>query len=169
MIQLTNTGYTYRIGNNADIEQLQKLWWAAYGPFEPLLSAEHWEKWKTGFKAESVAELLTRSVCFVCETEGQIVGMAFLIRSGNPFWYFEADWSYIRYVGVHPQYEGKGIGKKLTQQCIDEAKSTGEKTVALHTSELQDAARHIYEGMGFEKQKAVLLFNIQYWIYTLTI
>jgi ribosomal protein S18 acetylase RimI-like enzyme len=161
--------YTYRVGNKDDIEQLQKVWWAAYGPFQSKLSEEFWEKWKAGFQLENVADLLNRAVCFVCETKGEIVGMAFLIPSGNPYWYFQEDWSYIRYVGVQPQHEGKGVGKKLTTLCIDEAKNSGEKIVALHTSVLQDAARHIYENMGFEKQQAVLLFTVQYWIYTLAL
>jgi GNAT superfamily N-acetyltransferase len=162
-------GYTYRTANNSDIEQLQALRQASYGPFKRFFSDEHWEKFEEGFKHDGVEELLSRAVCFVCEDDSQIVGMAFLFLSGNPFWLFPADWSYIRYVGVYPQHEGKGIGRKLTRLCIDEAKSRGEKTVALHTSELQNAARHIYESMGFVQQQAVLLFNIQYWIYTLNI
>ncbi|MDX2173612.1 MAG: hypothetical protein SFY56_10845 [Bacteroidota bacterium] len=41
--------------------------------------------------------------------------------------------------------------------CIAHAKQNNEKTIALHTSEFMDAARHIYEGLGFNR---CVIFNI---------
>ncbi|MEL6989906.1 MAG: GNAT family N-acetyltransferase, partial [Bacteroidota bacterium] len=62
--------------------------------------------------------------------------------------------------------QGKGIGKMLTQQCIDYSRSNGEKVIALHTSEFMDAARNIYEKMGFKKEKELdRLFGKRYWLY----
>jgi len=52
------------------------------------------------------------------------------------------DWSYIRFVTVDPSFGGQGIGRKLTTLCIDTARQN-ESVIALHTSELMDAARHI--------------------------
>jgi len=71
---------------------------------------------------------------------------------------------------VHPDFEGNGIGKKLTQLCIDHAKEMNEKVIALHTSAFQHAARHIYESLGFVKIKDLdLMFGKQYYLYTLQI
>lgn len=61
--------------------------------------------------------------------------------SDNPTEIFDADWSYIRMVGVLPDYQGKGIAKQLTQFCIEYAKQSKEKVIALHTSEFMNAAR----------------------------
>lgn len=76
--------------------------------------------------------------------------MAFLVPRGNPTEIYEKDWSYTRLVSVNPDFVGQGIGRKLTSICIEAAKQSGEKTIALHTSELMDNARHIYESFGFK-------------------
>lgn len=159
----------YRTASHADIKQLQQLRLLAYGQFKSVITKENWEKWELSLNNETnFLNLLDIATCFVCELESEIVGMAFFIPNGNPFLYFPSEWSYIRYVGVHPDYEGKGIGKKLTQQCIDAAKIAGENTIALHTSEFQNAARHIYESLGFVKQKDLdLIYGKQYYLYTL--
>lgn len=161
--------FNYRNATISDLKQLQQLGLLAYGQFKSVITKENWEKWEAGFNNESnFSNLLNIATCFVCELENEIVGMAFLIPSGNPFLYFPAEWSYIRYVGVNPAYSGKGIGKKLTQQCIDKAKEIGEKTIALHTSEFQNAARHIYENLGFIKQKELEpVFGKTFYIYTI--
>ncbi|MES2780785.1 MAG: GNAT family N-acetyltransferase [Bacteroidota bacterium] len=159
--------YAYRLAGHSDVKQLQILGLMAYGQFKPILSTENWETWEEGFNSDTnFSNLIDIGTCFVCEYENDIIGMAFLIPAGNPFLYFQEDWSYIRYVGVHPGHEGKGVGRILTQKCIDEATLKGESVIALHTSEFQDAARHVYEGLGFEKQREFSVYDKRYWIYT---
>jgi hypothetical protein len=52
--------------------------------------------------------------------------------------------------------------------CIDKARVMGENTIALHTSEFHDAARHIYESLGFVKLKDLdLIYGKKYYLYTL--
>lgn len=159
----------YRTASQADIKQLQQLRLLAYGQFKSVITKENWEKWELSLNSETnILNLLDIATCFVSELESEIVGMAFFIPHGNPTNYFQSDDSYIRLVGVHPKFEGKGIGRKLTQQCIDFAKESGEEIIALHTSEFQNAARHIYESLGFVKQKNLdLIFGKQYYLYTL--
>ncbi|MBI3233603.1 MAG: GNAT family N-acetyltransferase [Bacteroidetes bacterium] len=161
----------YRTASENDLKQLQELGLLAYGQYKSTITKENWEKWDSSFKSdENFLNLLAISTCFVCEIDNEIVGMAFFIPSGNPFLYFPAEWSYIRYVGVNPAYVGKGIGKILTQKCVDAAKNKGEKIIALHTSEFQNAARHIYEKLGFIKQKELEpVFGKIFWIYTLEV
>lgn len=159
----------YRVATTADLSQLQQLGLRAYGQYKPIITPENWEKWEAGFTSdENFLGLLSISTCFVCEYEETIVGMAFFIPHGNPFLYFPSEWSYIRYVGVDPSFSGRGIGKTLTRFCIQKAKETGEQTLALHTSEFQNAARHIYESLGFIKQKELEpIFGKVFYIYTM--
>lgn len=161
--------FKYRTATISDLKQLQQLGLLAYGQYKSVITEENWDKWEAGFNNESnFSNLLNIGTCFICEIENEIVGMAFLIPGGNPFLYFPAEWSYLRYVGVNPLYNGNGIGKKLTLQCIDKAKETGEKTIALHTSEFQNAARHVYESLGFIKQKELEpVFGKVFYIYTM--
>ena len=161
--------YQYRIGTIANIEKLKKLGLNSYGQFKDVLTEDNWNKLNTSISAESFyTELLSTSTCFVCEKDEEIVGMAYVIPQGNPTELFDNEWSYIRMVGVHTDHVGKGIGKKLTQMCIDHAKQTGEKIIALHTSEFMDAARHIYENLGFKKSRELPpRLGKKYWLYQL--
>jgi len=115
------------------------------------------------------ASLLEDSYCLVCENDTfEIIGMSFLVPHGNPTELYDEKWCYIRFVSVDPEYEGKGIGKQLTSRCIQTAKDNNEQTIALHTSEMMDKARHIYESLGFKILKEIApRLGKKYWLYTL--
>jgi ribosomal protein S18 acetylase RimI-like enzyme len=163
---------TFRHGNYDDIEQLRLLGLASWKQFQSELTPDNWQKLFSNLnRKETYAELLALSYCIVCENaDGVIIGMAFLVPSGNPTDIYQAGWSYIRFVSVHPDFSGQGIGRKLTEKCIEIAKHNKESTVALHTSEMMHRARHIYENLGF-----TILMEIEprlgkkYWLYTLAI
>ena len=160
---------TYRPATMADIPQLKKLGILAYGQYAHRLAPDGWEKMQTGINSDELwAVLLDRSKSVLCTDGDTIAGMAFLLPSGNPWDVYPADWCYIRMVGVHPRYERRGIARALTQKCIDQARSMGEHTIALHTSEVMTAARHIYESMGFtELREIATRFGIRYWLFTM--
>jgi ribosomal protein S18 acetylase RimI-like enzyme len=157
----------YRSGTKADKSEIQRLIVAAYGQYSHLFTPGHRTAWNKGLhNEENVDGLLERSRFFVCETEGKLVGMAFLLPSGNPTDIYPADWSYIRMVGVQPGYEGRGIARTLTTMCMEEAQRLGETTIALHTSEFMDAARHIYGSLGFREVKEIPeRFGKKYWLF----
>lgn len=161
----------YREGTLEDINKLKKLGLTSYGQFKNELSEDNWRKMYNFLSnLDSYTDLLNKSKCFVCEDSGDIIGMAYLVSKGNPTDIFDKEWCYIRMVGVAPKYSGKGIGKKLTQKCIDFAKENNEQLIALHTSELMNAARHIYEKLGFEAIKELdPLYGKRYWLYLLDI
>ena len=98
----------YRIGALKDKEQLQRLGLSSYGKFKNVLTEENWNKMNLFLTSESsYSDLLSKSKCFVCETDKGIIGMAYLVPKGNPTDIFQADWSYIRMVGVSTEYRGK--------------------------------------------------------------
>ena len=66
------------------------------------------------------------------------------------------------------EYSGKGIGQRLTQQCLEKAIDNQEEIVALHTAEMMENARHIYSKLGFSIAKELPSnFGTRYWLYTL--
>lgn len=160
---------TFRNGNINDINQIKDLTLLAYMQFRNILTEENVAQWQDYLGNEKTyTELFKTAFCFVCENNDKIIGSAFIIPQGNPYKWFDANCSYIRLVAVHPAFGGKGIGRNLTQLCIDKAIEIGENTISLHTSEFQNAARHIYEKMGFVKLKDLdLMFGKQYYLYTL--
>ena len=159
----------YREGTTADLDALQKLGLIAYGQFQSALTEGNWQQLASFLTAsENYSALLSTSTCFVAEQNDALIGMAFLVPSGNPTDIFQADWSYVRMVGVHPAHGGKGIGKQLMHNCIEHARSHEETTVALHTSEFMDTARYMYEKMGFVQVKAIEpRYGKKYWLYLL--
>lgn len=54
-----------------------------------------------------------------------------------------------RMLATTPEAQGKGVGRALTQHCIDRARSEGHHTLALHTTDLMPTAMAMYERMGF--------------------
>ncbi len=170
------SNFIFREATINDIEQLKQLGLVSYGQYAPFLTEENLEKLKRNIgNNESWKNILAVAKSFVCvldsdSNRNEIIGMAFLIPSGNEWDIFKAEWSYIRMVGVSPMHQGKGIAKTLTQKCIDYAKATDEKIIALHTSEMMHAARHIYESLGFTiLQEIEPRLGVKYWIYTLSI
>ena len=152
-----------------DIPQLKELGLIAYGQYAETLGADHWAQMRQNLSNEAMfADLLNKSMCFVARHENEIIGMAFLLPSGNAVDVYEADWSSIRLVAVHPSHQGKHIARTLTQMCINQAISNGEKTIALHTSSMMPAAMHVYESFGFKIIKDLgKRFGQQYFLYTL--
>lgn len=157
---------SFRHGTTNDLQQFKELGIITYGQYEKLLG-ENWHKLgKMLSDTNTWTHLLKTSTPLVCEINNKIVGMAFLVSTGNPTDIYPEDATYIRMVGVHPDHTGKGIAKKLTWQCIDLAKQNGEKTIMLHTSEYMDSARHIYESCGFTILKEIPpRFGKKYWLY----
>lgn len=166
-----NGDIIYRTGSERDKEQLKNLALIAFGQFRNVLTPENWAIMLGNLNnEENLRYLLERAQIFVCEHNGVFAGIAYLLPGGNPTNVFKAEWAYIRLLSVHPDYEGRGIGRKLTRMCINHARNTGEKVIALHTSEFQDAARHIYESEGFTiLEELPQAYGKRYWLYTLNL
>lgn len=159
----------YRKGSVADLSQLTELGILSYSEFSNVLTPENWTILNGRLHDEaSRKQLIEQSTVFVCCDNDKIVGMAYLVSKGNPTDIYPADWSYIRMVGVHPEYRGLGIGKEVTRMCITQARATNEKIIGLHTSEIMDAARNVYESLGFHIVKEIPpVFGVRYWLYRL--
>jgi GNAT superfamily N-acetyltransferase len=86
-----------------------------------------------GFEPESLS---TRLV-YVAEAEGEPVGWAALIPSGETGW-LEDLW-------VEPQWIGRGIGRLLFEHVLDRARALGASRLEW---EAEPNARGFYERMG---------------------
>ncbi len=160
------TDLIYRTANSSDFDKLKTLGQESYSEFSEVLTSENWIKMNSFLESDdNLTKLINQSTVYVCEKESELIGMIYLVPSGNPTELFQDNWSYIRFLGVNPEYRGQGVGKKLTDLCLEYAKATNEKVIALHTSEFMDSARNIYEKKGFEKTKEIEFLGKRYWIY----
>ena len=158
----------YRAAEEKDLEDLNVLALASYGQLKTYLTPGNWKKLRSMLTAVDHFPLLIRnSFGFVCEDSVRLLGMAFLVPSGNPTEIYSKETSYIRMVGVDPTAVGNGIAKALTRLCMEKAKSTGEHTISLHSAEIMFAARHVYEKLGFKKVRLVdSYYGLQHWLYS---
>jgi len=157
----------YRQAEEKDIEALIALALASYGQLKTYLSPSDWKKMQSVLtSADNIPQMISNSFGLVCEEESRLLGMAFLVASGNPTKIYSKETSYIRMVGVHPTAVGNGIAQELTRLCMEKAKETGEHSISLHSAEIMFAARHIYEKLGFKKIRLLdSHYGLQYWLY----
>ncbi|WP_154992569.1 GNAT family N-acetyltransferase [Priestia megaterium] len=86
-----------------------------------------------------------KNTSFIVEEEGKIIG--FLIGFLSQSYSNEA---YIHFVGIDPEYRGKGIGKQLYNQFFDVIKQNGRNIVRCVTSPVNKASIAYHTKMGFE-------------------
>jgi GNAT superfamily N-acetyltransferase len=81
-------------------------------------------------------------VLWIAEDDGRVVGSAALRDLGNGV--VELKRMYVR-----PEARGRGLGKELLGLALDWARTQGQHTVRLDTSERMLAAQRLYEAHGF--------------------
>jgi len=65
----------------------------------------------------------------------------------------ETNASGIRLLGVDPRSRGAGVGRALTNACLQRARDQGHAQVILHTTQAMQVAWRLYENMGFERSQ----------------
>lgn len=58
-----------------------------------------------------------------------------------------------RLLAVNPEVRGMGIGKLLTQACIEKAREDGNQQLIIHSTEFMKVAWKMYEKMGFKRSE----------------
>ena len=83
-----------------------------------------------------------RERALVVEHDGVVVGSIFLVREDDTT-------AKLRVLYVEPHMRGYGLGKKLVEKAVNEARKIGYQRVVLWTNRGLDRARGIYESLGF--------------------
>ena len=110
-----------------------------------------------GICAQIVADFVSkfdpkRERCWIAEMDGQNVGCIFLVKDTETV-------ARLRLLLVDPVARGRGLGTKLTDECVRFARGCGYRGITLWTHSVLAAARHVYEQAGFrltssEKRKS---------------
>jgi ribosomal protein S18 acetylase RimI-like enzyme len=96
---------------------------------------------------------LDHSELLVAEQDGGLLGAVTFFPDGTKA---EAEgwpegWSGIRLLAVRHEARGRGIGRLLTEACLERARERGSTAVGLHTTEHMAVAMAMYERMGFRR------------------
>jgi len=88
----------------------------------------------------------SRERCWIAEMDGEPVGCAFAVEQSRSV-------AKLRLLLVEPKARGRGLGKRLVEECIAFARAKGYRRLVLWTQSNLAAARAIYRKTGFRKIK----------------
>ena len=101
----------------------------------------------------------------IAEVAGEYAGFLYWHLGDNPFFAPKiARFAHIREVQVLERFQGQGVGRELMVFALERLKTLGIQDVFLATAETNDAARHLYESLGFTQFRK----QIQYALRTKT-
>ena len=84
--------------------------------------------------------------CWIAERGGEVIGSIFLVKESEAL-------AKLRLLYVDAAARGLGLGKRLVEECVTQARAFGYKKIVLWTNDILSAARRIYQGQGFKLVK----------------
>ena len=128
---------------------------------------ERFEGLVAGIVARFIAQFdAERERCWIAELDGEPVGAVLVVKAARTT-------AKLRLLIVEPRARGRGLGKRLVQECIAFARARGYRRLVLWTQSNLSAARAIYKGCGFKlnKREPHAAFGVkltgEYWELTL--
>lgn len=98
--------------------------------------------------AEHLAHLVAGGDTSVLLVGEPPVGLA-ILRFRTATWAAEVE-AYLAELYVAPSHRNRGIGRVFLNEVLDHARGRGATYIDLNTSEDDEAARHLYEDLGFD-------------------
>jgi ribosomal protein S18 acetylase RimI-like enzyme len=158
---------TIREFTTTDRDPVNRVACAAWDQYASTF--EDWDK--VAESLANTASLSSDAELVVAERAGQVVGVVAYVgplRAREEI--FPSEWAIIRMLSVLPTERGRGIGRLLTDACIERARRDGVKSIGLHTSPVMRSALNLYLRMGFVFHKAIPdRLGVPYAVYTLTL
>ena len=146
---------TVRLAHPSEYVAIGALTVAAYEALEKNDSATHLE-----YMAE-IANVAKRAaqadVIVAVDDNGTVLGSATLVLDTNSEM---AEWDEdgtagFRMLAVALDAQGQGVGRLLTDYCIDTARTAGKTAILIHSRDIMKSARHIYSGYGFVRHPEI--------------
>lgn len=146
-----------RVAAEQDVEPARGVLRAAYSEYESAFPAANWVTY-----LQDILDLEGRadaSELVVAELDERVVGCVSYFPPGSKASYpsdafserWPTDWGAFRLLAVDPAVRGRGIGRCLTDACLERARRGGAPALGLHTTAPMAVARSMYERMGFER------------------
>lgn len=128
---------------------LDTVWRDAYSNIFPkeVFDArdEHREERARGFSVEKF--LGERKTAYVAECEGKLVGMMFGTLDSD-YELFKNDYADLVVLYIDPNFQGKGIGRKLKDIFVEWAKEKNADKYVIGVLKDNTKARKVYEAWG---------------------
>ena len=149
MAETKNINLIIRDARLDELDEVSQLLKNSYQQYEKYLPSEAWQAYLEDIM--DVRSRLAEADLIVAELDRKLAGAVTLyikVSSSQETGWPEG-WAGIRLLAVRPKFRGLGIGRALMEECLRRCRQSGISTVGLHTTELMDVARRMYERMGF--------------------
>jgi ribosomal protein S18 acetylase RimI-like enzyme len=146
---LENRGLIIRNARSDELDEVSLLLKNAYQQYENFIRPEAWKSYLEDIM--DVRSRLGESDLIVAELNHRLVGSVTLYLDGSHSFpeAWPRGWAVVRLLAVRPEYRSQGIGRALMEECIRRCRQAKVAAIGLHTTEVMDIARQMYERMGF--------------------
>lgn len=118
--------------------------------FEELLEVDHaafpWLWWNSAGEFRNYAAVPGVKIEGFRDPTGRMIGYIGTTSLGS--------WGHLDRIAVHPDVQGRGLGRKLLIYSIARMKAFGARRVALSTQQSNHVSRALYESTGFRRSRA---------------
>jgi GNAT superfamily N-acetyltransferase len=149
-----------REAGSDELDAVGEMMVAAYAEFTPPNPPPLWRAYEEEIR--DVRRRLADAALIVAEDAGRLAGAVTYYpdatKETNTAW--PASWAVFRLLAVHPTARGRGVGRLLTEECLRRARVAGCVAVGLHTTQLMNVARAMYERIGFVRVPELDFFPV---------
>jgi ribosomal protein S18 acetylase RimI-like enzyme len=98
----------------------------------------------------------------IAEIGGRVVGFVLWAPALEPAWFDPGveKWAELQELHVHLRFQNRGLGTRLVQTAIRQARSAGYRTLFLTAEASNAPARRVYEKCGFREQSWVVRYKL---------
>lgn len=163
---MTAVAASVRAADERDRGAVRALIRAGYAEFAGAVGPVHHATMATNL--DRVVRSAGPERLMVAERDDEIVGTVTYLAPGHPDYdHVPQTWAVIRALAVHPDRRGRGVARALTDACLERAMVDRAVAVGLHTAELMTAARTLYEGLGFVRDRTFGHLGVTFLVYRL--
>lgn len=128
---------------------------AAYDEYRPAVPTDLWQGYAKDIA--NVAGRAATSTLILAERDGVLVGAVTFApgisvyppAGGGDHW--PETHASLRLLAVSPDARGGGVARVLMTECIHRARALGRTHLGLHTTQLMQIAKQMYQRMGFQR------------------
>lgn len=168
---MTSSSYDIRNAHPSEFEQIGQLMVSVYSSLEGFPNPDKQPKYYD--MLTNIGEVTNKPkarLLVAASADNEVAGA--VVYFGDMQFYGsggtatkEKNAAGFRLLAVDPTFRGQGIGKLLTQGCIDLAKSEQHNQIIIHSTKAMQVAWKMYEKMGFERSEDLDFDQVGFPVY----